>query len=208
MIDHLVYAAPDLTAAVDQLNRRCGIALSPGGQHIGQGTRNYLSDLGNGVFLEVIGPDPEQPDPEHPRPFGVDYLAQPRLLTWAAQVDDLDQALRSARQQGYNHGKVVTMSREREDGGRLSWRLAVAPDAREFGGLVPFLIERGDQADQAETVPPGLRLVSLTGFHPDVPKVKQRLAMLGLGDDIILREAPEPALQAVLDTPRGEMKLS
>lgn len=60
---------------------------------------------------------------------------------------------------------------------RLSWRLAVPPDLREFGGLVPFLIDWGDSPHPAATVTRGLRLVSFTGFHPDVAKVEQRLAI-------------------------------
>jgi len=41
-IDHLVYAAPDLDAACAEIERRLGVAPSPGGQHIGRGTRNAL----------------------------------------------------------------------------------------------------------------------------------------------------------------------
>lgn len=208
MLDHLVYATPDLAASVDELNRRCGVLLSPGGQHVGLGTRNYLADLGDGAFLEVIGPDPGQPDPEHDRPFGVDHLLQPRLLTWAARVEDLDDAVRAAQQQGCDPGPITTMSRDREDGMRLSWRLAVPPDLREFGGLVPFLIDWGGSPGPAATSARGLRLVSFTGFHPDVAKVEQRLAMLGLSADITVEEAPEPALRAVLQTPAGEVELS
>jgi hypothetical protein len=41
VIDHLVYGTPDLAATVEELNRRLGLELSAGGQHLGLGTRNY-----------------------------------------------------------------------------------------------------------------------------------------------------------------------
>jgi len=208
VIDHLVYAAPDLAAAVDDMNRRLGVSLSSGGQHLGLGTRNYLADLGAGAFLEVIGPDPEQPDPEQDRPFGVDQLSRPRLLTWAARVDDLDEAMRAAKGGGYDLGPVIHMSRDREDGERLAWQLAVPPDARRFGGVVPFLIDWGSSAHPAGAAAGGLRLLSLSGVHPDVITVGQRLALLGVHQDITVREGPEPALRALLTTPLGEMELS
>lgn len=206
MIDHLVYAAPDLAAAVADLNRRFGVSLAAGGQHLGLGTRNYLAGLGNGAYLEVIGPDPDQPDPDGDRPFAVDHLSEPRLLTWAARVDDLDQAVRAARRRGVDPGPITTMSRRREDGTALHWRLAVPPDAPDFGGLLPFLIDWGSSPNPADAATRGIDLVSLTGVHPDVGKVEQRLALLGL-DDIALREAPQPALRAVLRTPAGEVEL-
>lgn len=208
MIDHLVYAAPDLAAAVDDLNRRLGISLSPGGQHVGLGTRNYLADLGGGAFLEVIGPDPDQPDPADGRPFGVDFLSEPRLLTWAARVDALDDTVRRVQQRGYDLGPVTAMSRDRDNGDRLIWRLVVPPDAPEFGGLVPFLIDWGSSPHPAETATRGLRLVSLTGLHPDVPRVEERLALFDVQQDISVRPASEPALLALLHTPTGEVELS
>lgn len=58
-IDHLVYAAPDLEEGIARLERLLGVRASPGGQHLAWGTRNALIALGDEVYLEIIGPDPE-----------------------------------------------------------------------------------------------------------------------------------------------------
>jgi hypothetical protein len=100
VIDHLVYATANLADSVDELNSRFGVALTPGGRHVRFGTRNFLADLGDSRYLEVIGPDPEQPTPDCPRPFGIDNLTGPRLVTWAARVKDLDEAVRRAQTAG------------------------------------------------------------------------------------------------------------
>ncbi len=62
-LDHLVYAAADLEAAVRQVSELCGVRPVEGGRHLGLGIRNYLLRLGWNAYLKVIGPDREQPAP-------------------------------------------------------------------------------------------------------------------------------------------------
>ncbi len=45
-IDHLVWAAPNLERAIDELQARTGASASPGGAHPGGGTRNAVLGLG------------------------------------------------------------------------------------------------------------------------------------------------------------------
>ncbi|MFD6156376.1 VOC family protein [Nocardia sp. NPDC060256] len=149
-LDHLVLATPDLPDAVATVTRLLGVAPVPGGRHGGRGTRNFLLGLGDGGYLEIIGPDDDQPAPALPRPFGVDGLAEPRLVTWAARVPDIDAAVTEARATGYDPGEASGMSRETPDGQVLRWRLTLAHD---HTGVVPFLIDWGATAHPSESLP-------------------------------------------------------
>src|SRR5262245_37287646 len=78
-VDHLVYATPDLAVGIRRIETLLGVQATPGGQHPGEGTRNALVALGPTSYLEIIGPDSEQPTPAGPRKFGIDDLKEPRL---------------------------------------------------------------------------------------------------------------------------------
>src|SRR5260221_11506751 len=89
-VDHLVYATPDLQLGIDTAEKLFGVRATPGGQHPGQGTRNALISLGPASYLEIIGPDPDQPRPPGGRRFGIDDLKAPRLLTCVPKGKWLD----------------------------------------------------------------------------------------------------------------------
>ena len=112
-VDHLVYATPDLKASIDALEKRLGVRAAPGGQHPGRGTRNALIALSPTSYIEIIGPDPEQPKPDQPRQFGIDTLAEARLVTWAAKSNDLDRTVTRAAGYAVKLGEVLPGSRRR-----------------------------------------------------------------------------------------------
>jgi hypothetical protein len=195
LIDHLVYAAPSLDV-VDQL----GIPVSPGGQHVGLGTRNFLADLGGGVYLEVIGPDPDQPDPPQPRPFDIDSLTGPRLVTWAVRVTDIDRAVAEAKDRGHDPGPIQPMSRERPDGVLLAWRLTIQDD----DGVLPFLIDWGATTHPSQDAIHGSELLSFHLVHPSPEEVHKGLSALGVDVPVV---GGESGLVARIRTPQGEVTL-
>ena len=203
-VDHLVYATPDLKASIDALEKRLGVRAAPGGQHPGRGTRNALIALSPTSYIEIIVPDPEQPKPDLPRQFGIDTLAEGRLVTWAAKSNDLERTVAGAAGQAVKLGDVLPGSRRRPDGVLLNWRYT-NPRVVVADGIVPFFIDWGSTPHPARTAASGASLLDLVGEHPDAERVQQMLTGLGLG--LQVKPGPSPAVTAIISSPRGRIEL-
>ena len=203
-VDHLVYATPNVNASVDALAKQLGVRATSGGQHPGRGTRNALLALGRTTYLEIIGPDPEQPKPAAPRVFGIDSLRQAKLVTWAAKASDLSRIARDAAKHGIHLGEIRPGSRRRPDGVLLTWQftdpLTVIGD-----GIVPFFIDWGETPHPAQTAASGATLVHLRAEHPEPERVQKTLTDLGL--ELRVTRGPSPLLVATIDCPRGRVEL-
>ncbi len=199
-IDHIVYATPDLAATVSVVARTWGVEPTPGGSHDGLGTRNALLSLGSGSYLEIVGPDPDQPDPPGPRPFGVDDLDEARVVTWAARVPDIDLWIGWARTRGFDPGDAVAMQRTTPAGEVLRWRLTFPVPG---DGVVPFLIEWPGETP-ASTAAFGCVLMSLDLTHDD-PAVAGRMVEHALSIDV---GPGRPSISATILTPNGMVSIS
>ncbi|AIS01215.1 VOC family protein [Streptomyces glaucescens] len=197
-LDHLVLATPDLAATLADFTRRTGVTPAAGGTHVGLGTRNHLVGLGGAGYLEIIGPDPEQPAPAGPRPFGVDLLPGPRTVTWAIRTTDLDAAIASARARGHDPGPARAMSRRTPDGALLEWRLT--DGSAHPSGLVPFLIDWGASRHPTAAGLPVTPLLRLSATAPDPAEIRPLLAALDTG--LALAEGPA-GFSFTVGTPRG-----
>lgn len=203
-LDHLVYATADLEKSASDLAELFGCALQPGGSHTGLGTANYLMSLGGSHYLEVIGPDVGQPKPERPRPFGIDDLEKPGLVTFAVSARDIDGQCADALAAGYDPGPVLDMSRKTPEGELLAWRLTpLGSDICD--GAVPFLIDWGQTPSPARTLPGACKLVGFEMWYPDVEKVSEKLSALGMSLDV---SEGAKKLVAKLETPKGIVELS
>ena len=201
MIDHLAYATPNLAETVAWLRDTYGLALTPGGAHIGAGTRNYLCGLGGSTYLEVIGPDLAQPEPAAPRPFGVDDLTTPRLVAWCARpTRPLESVVADVGALGCDLGPIAAMSRARPDGVILHWRLTFP----KHGPVVPFCIDWGATPHPTDSLDHTSALERLELTDPDPDRTTRVLATIGV--DIIVGPGP-PAARAHLRTPKGALVL-
>jgi catechol 2,3-dioxygenase-like lactoylglutathione lyase family enzyme len=206
IIDHLVYATDDLERSVASLTDLLGVEPTPGGQHLGRGTRNELVSLGGTTYLEIVGPDRDQRHHEGPMPFDIHELVGERLVAWCARpTADLDHVVRVLAASDADPGPVSDMWRARPDGELLSWRLTF-PRLDHWMGPVPFLIDWLESEHPTVSLHQPVVLRSLHLHAPESNHLSRTIAIIG--EDIrISVETGESALVATLGTPNGEVVL-
>lgn len=197
-IDHIVIGARSLEEGARYVEELLGVKPSRGGAHPGAGTHNMLLGMGAACYIEVIAPDPAQPDPPHPRPFDLDepslrtmLEAEPRLIAYVASTPALDAVV--ARLGASHAGEIRAMSR-----GNFAWRMAFPPQRQDMDNLIPPLIQWEGERAGKHIRDSGWRLTSFEAEHPDLQAVRTALAARGLGDAVKLRQSPHPRLIAHL----------
>ena len=213
-IDHLVYAVPDLAAAIDWFDEATGVRPAIGGSHDGMGTHNALVSFGES-YLELIAPDPGQPNPPAsglPRPFGLDDVLAPEgegmtLVGFAVRPSDdetIDELADRMFEAGHDPGEVVDMSRLTPSGDRLAWRLTFPRDR-----TVPFLIDWGSTPRPNTTQPDGVELADFAIVHQRPFDLLGVVAALGLDITVVATDSnAEPAgLRATVVGAHGDLQL-
>jgi hypothetical protein len=214
MIDHLVLATDDLERSVAQITRDWGITPTPGGAHVGRGTRNELVALGDGAYLEIVGPDLGQADHTGARPFGVDAISGQRLVAWCARpLHDLESAGASALHHGHDIGPITSMSRRRPDGVLLEWRLTfppLSPDRPDEPAVLPFLIDWLHSEHPTTSLHHPVQLLELQLLTPAAERVGAVVDAIGGDAHISVRATLDSRdhLVARLMTPAGEITLT
>lgn len=212
-IDHLVYAVPDLEEGVAAVAGLTGVEAVRGGSHPGAGTRNALLSFDDSAYFEIISVDPDQPDHQGPRPFGVDSGGRPRMASFAIHPvgdETIDSVAARIRDLGFDPGTVTAMSRRRPDGVELTWRLTRSVDSvlgvanAASDGVVPFVIDWGATPSPALSTPRVGRLAELRIVHPD-PLVTGLISSLELEltDGAIEVSTGDRALVAVVELNDG-----
>ena len=202
-IDHLVWAAPDLERAIDELHARTGQRALVGGAHPGAGTRNAVLGLGRRAYLEILAPDPAQAAVATPA-AELSKLAGPVLHTFAVATDRLDRVAVKLERAGLPHAGVIPMSRRLPTGRLVRWRLLI-PAGHAYGPLVPFFIDWGDNPHPADDAGDDCRLTQLSLSHPEAWSLRPLLEKLDVEVDV---QAGETAITAQLETPAGSVRLS
>ncbi|WP_420474204.1 VOC family protein [Noviherbaspirillum sp. ST9] len=211
-LDHIVIVASALEEGVDFCEKKLGVKLAPGGEHIRVGTHNALLNLGSGVYMEVIAVNPKAAATDCPRWFGMDWPEQrkraaggPYLATFVARTNDISHAVTELSQLG----PVRDMQR-----GALEWRITIRDDgALVEGGTLPTVIQWPDGAHPTQKMPAsGCSLVRLDVFHPQPTHLREAWRRIGLAEDERLRIASAasspPGLVAHVATPAGIVTLN
>ena len=224
-LDHLVVLADTLSEGVSWCEATLGVTPGPGGEHPLFGTHNRLLSIAAPGFalayIEIIAINKEAVSAHAASAIGTKRwfdmddevlrgavrLHGPRLIHWVARVPDVASACTALAARGIDRGDVLAASRPTATG-LLEWKIAVRPDGRRLmDGCLPTLIEWGAVHPATRMPPSGLALQSLTLQHPRAPALAEACATVGL-TDIAIRTAAQPAIEAVLTTPRGAVTLS
>ena len=200
--DHMLLGCSDLDRGIELVERQLGVRAAFGGVHPGRGSRNALLSLGERRYLEIIAPDPAQPVSADVR--GLHGIGEPRLIGWAAHVDDMDALVRKLTAAKVALKPVSPGSRKRPSGQMLRWRaLSLADDE---GGLLPFFIEWSKDSPHPSTdAPAGCRLERFELAFPRPDALRARLSQLSL--DAAVVSAPEAGLHAIMTGPKGRLSL-
>jgi catechol 2,3-dioxygenase-like lactoylglutathione lyase family enzyme len=145
-IDHIVIAVRDLETAIADYSD-LGFTVVRGGRHPGLNTHNALIAFADGSYFELIaflGP----PGTAAHWWFGA-LQSGGGLTDFCVQSDSLEDDAATFSRAGASISPAFAMSRERPDGYRISWELAV--NESDTRGLVPFLIR--DITPRNERVP-------------------------------------------------------
>lgn len=180
-----------MEATCRELENRLGVRASAGGQHPGRGTHNALIGIGPDAYLEIIGPDPLQPE-IRPVWFGIDQLTSPKLVTWAVRVDGLEAFVKEVSPD-VNVGAIRSASRQTPAGTTLSWQLT-EPQLVQGVGLVPFLIDWHASQHPAHSAITGPPLVQLRLEHPEPETIRKQLNALRV--EVSIEQASTPSLVA------------
>lgn len=201
-IDHFMVAHSDLDRAIDTVAEATGVRAAIGGAHAGQGTHNALASFGDGVYLELIGPDPAQTE----RPLGDRFagLTTPTIVLFVVRTDDHAAKIEAMRGAGFDSA-VMPLSRLTPAGDTLSWHM-VTTAGHGIGPLMPMFIDWGDMPHPADVNPGGLSLDSFTVISErpdDVRAVYERAGLEGV--EVVAGDGPGYA--ATISGPAGTMDL-
>lgn len=201
-LDHLLYATPDVDATTADLEERFGVPFGPGGRHPAWGTRNRILPLGDSIYLEVIGPDEEQPDVAGNRILDVDRMESPSMRWWAVRPERLESAVEAFRTASLDPGSIIQGRRNRPDGALLTWSMT-DPRSRSLDGILPLLID-WKQTTHPGAESSGVALTSLRIEHPEPARFAVPFARFGLPE---VTQADTAAIIAGFHTPNGPVTL-
>jgi hypothetical protein len=199
-LDHIILGCTDLDEGIELVFRHLGVRAIPGGVHPGAGTQNALLSLGTLRYLEIMAPDPSQPNAPDPR--NVRTLKHPALVGWAEHRDHLDEYASVLHTAGIEYVGPVPGSRRRPDGSLLTWKSL--PLKEDDHGVLPFFIEWGATAAHPSTdSPQGCGIDSLEITTPQPASLRALSKTLDL--DVAVGQSTAARLVAHLHGPAGSL---
>src|SRR5688572_19891460 len=176
--DHIIVGVSNLEAGIQDLERLTGVRAALGGVHPGEGTRNALISLGEGAYLELYAPNPEETIVS-PIVTELQSLKRLKPMYWAVSTTDVSALRTHFDTRGLPLRLPEAGSRVRPDGSVLKWVLFYFEKFDH--SLAPFFI-RWEQPElhPSRTSPGGCKLISIRLQDPTPQKLKAVIQALGL----------------------------
>lgn len=193
LLDHFILGCDDLDRGISFVEQHTGVRAAFGGVHPGRGTRNALLSLGPRRYLEIMAPDPAQNIT--PQIARLPELKEPRIVGWAAHVDDVEKLAAHLREQSVDFVPPRDGSRQRPDGRVLHWKSLTLKD--DHSGLLPFFIEWSkDSLHPSADAPQGCHLGYFGAVASDLDDFKTILDRLALQLPVV--HGPKSMLRATI----------
>jgi len=204
-LDHILLGCNDLNRGMTFLEEHLGVHAMFGGVHPGRGTENALLSLGERCYLEIIAPDPAQPDAKDPLRLYLKKLSDPRLVGWAAHPGDLRYFAKKLQEAGVAFDGPTPGSRKRPDGRVLEWQTLTLKD--NASSLLPFFIEwSADSLHPSADSPAGCRVMRFELVTSDPDQLGKTAALVSL--EVLITKGDKPQLRATITGPKGTLLLN
>jgi hypothetical protein len=198
--DHIILGCKNLDDGIAYLEKLSGYRAAMGGSHPGRGTRNALLKLGFKSYLEILAPDPAQPELVWHKELTT--LDAPLLVGWATAINNIEQYATYLRERGTACLGPTPGSRTKPNGETLRWKTLGLEDDK--AGILPFYIEWAQGSPHPSDEAPGacvLSRMSLTG------QVIEACAPGPQYHRALMPEVPEAQLHMVIHGRLGEFAL-
>ena len=202
-IDHIILLVPDLPAYVTEFEQGSGVTPKYGGMQPNAKVANALVDLGNGAYLEILGPSPG--DEVGPMTERLQALPEPTVAWFALQSFDLDDNVKRLEAAGLEHSGVLRTNWESSERGLIDYSGLVAVN-HGWGDQMPFYIDWHETPHPSSTSPGGITLSEFTVYHPDARNLGVVYGQLGVNVEVKVSETA--GYDLVLETPKGELSFS
>jgi hypothetical protein len=161
--------------------------------------------LGERRYLEIIAPDPGQPDASDPLCIYLKTLSGPRIVNWAVHPGDLTRFAKVLGEAGIVFKGPLPGSRKRPDGSVLHWQTLTLEE--NPNRLLPFFIEWGaGSIHPSVDSPEGCDLLYFGAASPGADAVRTKFRQISV--ELSVERGDREELRARFSGRKGEFELT
>ena len=214
-VDHFMVGASDLDAGIAWFEKLTGVRPVFVGKPEGRtndgvaraGVQNATVSIGPRQYLEIIAPDPSEPNGAARILPLLRSLQIPRPFAWGAKLENVDELRHKMQVGGLSYDPPTTGSRTRPDGRVVEWvNLYPVNFPNHVSPVLPFFIQwSANSVHPSADSPAGCTLAGLRFESPNAEATTSLFRKLGLRADV--RPASQPRILVTLVTRHGRVEL-